>query len=238
MMPQVVPDYSEPLVGYRAWNILSNGLLSGLYQREPWPPRHAMAARCAGSVGANEHTEHQGAHLVNDVWTPAPVVECACGIYAMRHRAMMLQTIIGQLGQAPGALYLGSVALWGRVILHQAGFRAERAYPGPGAVWLRLPDRLLHNLSTQAQTELSKTTAARLRARVLALYGLPDVGNPYDREDRELFDHIEYMRRLRTPIIEWPAAVGLPQVSATIQPFPTLPVVPPSWIRRLMGGSI
>ena len=58
----------------------------------------------------------------------APVAGCTCGIYAMKsEHVQVLQ------GNPPGfqETYIarGRVALWGRVIEHEFGYRAEFAYP-------------------------------------------------------------------------------------------------------------
>ena len=77
----------------------------------------------------------------------APTFTCKCGYYAMKHVA-----------DIPTAKVYGRVALWGRVIEHAAGFRAQYAYPQvffarPGVS----PDdrRLVQNLAEQYGCEVA-----------------------------------------------------------------------------------
>lgn len=70
-----------------------------------WVPNEAFRAVC-----------DQGAHAV------IPSRECSCGVYAVRRR--------DDLGGEPSPpLVIGMVALWGRVLEYECGYRAERAYP-------------------------------------------------------------------------------------------------------------
>lgn len=56
---------------------------------------------------------------------PAPSAGCSCGIYAHRSREAALQQA---RRSGPGSI-VGEVELWGRVVEHEHGFRAERALP-------------------------------------------------------------------------------------------------------------
>jgi hypothetical protein len=51
----------------------------------------------------------------------APNVDCSCGLHATRDVDLLRRT------KSPSVL--GRVALWGRVVEHQHGFRAQFAYP-------------------------------------------------------------------------------------------------------------
>lgn len=55
----------------------------------------------------------------------APAEGCTCGIYAANDRAVAERYGQGGLG----TYVLGRVALWGKVIIYDQGFRAEYAYP-------------------------------------------------------------------------------------------------------------
>jgi hypothetical protein len=101
----VFPDRfgDEPIVAWRGWNVRS-GLLGSLNHGTDWPPWQPFTAIC----GKGNHQ--------------APALKCACGIYAAREETMLQQE--GYLGAA-----YGLVKLWGRVISHEKGFRAEHAYP-------------------------------------------------------------------------------------------------------------
>ncbi len=97
---------TEPIVGHREWDLTHSHRLAGIVSRAEWPAGEAVRARCS------EHPEHR-----------APEPDCDCGLYAERE-------LIGWKhpdGRLPSAY--GTVALWGRVIEHENGWRAEYAYP-------------------------------------------------------------------------------------------------------------
>ena len=109
----------EPIEGWRAWN------LSGTEGRpllEPagsgsgaWQPRSAMIARCRVpallTVGVGRHD--------------APDPRCTCGIYAGRS-----VDVFGRMRPAwPPPPVIGTLAMWGRIVEHERGWRARYAYP-------------------------------------------------------------------------------------------------------------
>lgn len=106
---------AEPIVGWRYWRFTAgSGRLTSVTQRGfTWEVERPLVARCVG-----------GGH-------PAPDVGCNCGIHAsadlagLRDHALCL---------APGALVVGEVALWGRVVLDDHGYRGEVA--APRRLWL------------------------------------------------------------------------------------------------------
>ena len=73
-----------------------------------WVPGRVMNAICVG-----------GGH-------PAPSVGCWCGISGARDMDALRQHGLCVL---PGALVVGEVDLWGRVLLESYGYRAEHARP-------------------------------------------------------------------------------------------------------------
>lgn len=91
----------EPIVGYRAYAVDDNVLLS--YNGVPWPHREPLQALCGGNVFAD-----------HDV----PKADCHCGIYAWNAQHL-----------CEDADVWGEVNLWGDVMLCPAGYRAEIAYP-------------------------------------------------------------------------------------------------------------
>lgn len=102
---------SEPILGWRVWAL--EGSIRGDRVRlrpiakrgKPWRPREPAIARC---------TTKPGHRLV-----PSP--NCRCGLHAT-HEPDLLR-------QARDPAVLGSVAMWGRVIEHERGYRAQLAYP-------------------------------------------------------------------------------------------------------------
>ncbi len=99
-----VPDYISPVVGYRVWQLDSTGLksLNGI----EWQPGKAFVAEC----------ENQGCH-------DAPQADCTCGVYATKSFAHLRWAGYAQYG------IFGEVRLWGTVVEHEQGWRAQFAYP-------------------------------------------------------------------------------------------------------------
>jgi len=107
------PDYAEPLIGWRVWCVVETkaGLrLASVIHDHEWPVGSETVARC------------EAAH-------DAPDLECACGIHAAREPAAVLSYLRGRDDPWTVARVLGRVQLWGRVVEHEGGWRAERAYP-------------------------------------------------------------------------------------------------------------
>lgn len=120
-----IPDYVAPVIGYRAWEWDGKQLTS--LNNEPWPSSRALTARCVKKI-------HQ---------SPAPADDCSCGVYAAKSYKH-LESIY-----PPHSLVHGEVWLWGKVVEHQLGYRAEFAYPKS----LTLP----FNINPRLETSRLKT---------------------------------------------------------------------------------
>jgi len=101
---------AEPILAWRAWTLSGRRDGSRLRlrpivgSRRPWPPFHPARAVCARPRGHH-----------------APDPACTCGLHATRTPDLLRRT------RDPAVV--GTVALWGRVIEHEHGYRAEFAYP-------------------------------------------------------------------------------------------------------------
>lgn len=107
----------ECLRGWRRWGTSSGDLVS--INGEPWPHYAPAVARCVRTVsGVTPHEE------------PAPLRSCSCGLYFARSLAA-LQNAGAHYGLDGGLRdsAIGSAKLWGRIVPHALGFRAEYAYP-------------------------------------------------------------------------------------------------------------
>jgi len=97
------PDYISPIVGYRVWQ-WDAGLksLNGIQ----WRPQQALTSVCRA----------QGRHEL-------PEARCTCGIYASKSLSHLRR-----LGYTERRI-CGDVSLWGMVVEHEEGWRAQFAYP-------------------------------------------------------------------------------------------------------------
>jgi DNA-binding CsgD family transcriptional regulator len=115
------PNNVSPIVGYRAWRWNTSGfahsaLLSSL-NGELWYPGRALAAACRHPIGWTVQAQAGNKHH------EAPQMECGCGIYAVKTPDLLSGVHFAPLGP------YGEVHLWGTVVEHSLGWRAQYAYP-------------------------------------------------------------------------------------------------------------
>ena len=85
-------------------------------------PREKIEARCEqySTIGTlvlrKDHSEQQAPHL-----------NCMCGIYAYKEKPRLLREI-GKTNSGLRLVY-GEINLWGKVIEHEDGYRAQFGYP-------------------------------------------------------------------------------------------------------------
>lgn len=130
----MIPDFFEPLTAYRAFDVHENGLLVGQAHTEPWPPYQPFVARCGALTG-----DGWKGHIVNGAFVAAPVFGCDCGIHALKDGAAAQKRVEADRDpfsgfgfsyrDRPDGRAWGTVKVWGRVIEHADGYRAEFAYP-------------------------------------------------------------------------------------------------------------
>ncbi len=101
---------SEAIESWRAWTLAGSrdGTDASLRpiagDGRPWPERRPARAEC--------RRRHRG---------PVPDPWCSCGLHAVHDPDALRRT------RDPAVI--GTVALWGRVVEHANGYRAELAYP-------------------------------------------------------------------------------------------------------------
>jgi hypothetical protein len=100
-----IPDYISPIVGYRVWDWDATGLRS--LNSERWFPGRALTAKC-------RTIDHE-----------SPADGCSCGVYAAKNY-QHLQKISSS---CVDDVVHGEVYLWGKVVEHDLGYRAQFAYP-------------------------------------------------------------------------------------------------------------
>lgn len=116
--PHPAATGDEVIIGWRCWFVLPHeGILRPIFRRGLiWRPGEAQAAICP------------------DEPHDAPAEGCMCGLYAVCH-PMLLNEIHWDtappegIEKLPGVLVIGQVSMWGRVIQHERGWRAQHAYP-------------------------------------------------------------------------------------------------------------
>jgi len=139
-----IPDYISPIVGYRVWKWENTGLKSLCGER--WRPGHSLAARCRASVVVGPIAGR--AEAVHDAHEP-PQTNCTCGVYASKSLEQLLTT-----GYAKCGIH-GEVYLWGTVVEHELGWRAQFAYPKT----LFLPSDLIPSDTKEMECRLGALAA-------------------------------------------------------------------------------
>lgn len=100
----------EPIVAWRAWALGGSQQGDDPYLRpvaaraQKWHPREVAVASC------QRHRTHD-----------APALDCLCGLHASTSFDVLRRT------RCPAVI--GRVALWGRIVEHERGYRASFGYP-------------------------------------------------------------------------------------------------------------
>ncbi len=122
------PDYASTITGWKAWN-------QGTYGNK---------IRLQSGMGSVWSPDPLKAVCIN-LPHSAPREDCSCGIYATRTMEQLLRNWWHREG-----MILGKVALWGKVIIHHEGYRAEWAQPLE--IWVPrdkvgwVPDLMIYNI--------------------------------------------------------------------------------------------
>ena len=135
-----VPDYISPVIAYRAWRCDAAGLKSVC--GELWHPRQPLAARCrvadCKAFVGRAHDAHE-----------PPQTNCTCGVYAAKTFHHLCS-----VGYAKCGIH-GEVYLWGAVVEHELGWRAQFAYPKT----LFLPPDLIPSDTKEMEARLGALAA-------------------------------------------------------------------------------
>lgn len=113
---------NKPIIGWRAWEFLHPHFLADVNKRHIWVPGEKIEARCHLFTGnllfpTQEHV--------------APEFRCQCGIHAFKNSGVLGHEIMtGWNFTVPNETrFIGEVSLWGKIIVHRLGYRAQFAYP-------------------------------------------------------------------------------------------------------------
>lgn len=111
-MTERIPDLTEEIVGWRAWDFREPTILKA-------PRLYSVTQRSSWRAGA--WTVAECAYGCQDV----PGDRCSCGLYAATSRAHL-----SDLGyDAMHGVVVGEVGLAGKVVVGEMGYRAEKARP-------------------------------------------------------------------------------------------------------------
>lgn len=119
-----VPDVVEPVQGWRIWKVLKG---SGPPQLRSlngalWYPGERHAARCSPSSTHGPRPKDPLNHAT-------PESACRCGVYAAGSQRDAEELALFFMERGEAMVALGRVALWGKVVVHEKGYRAQFAYP-------------------------------------------------------------------------------------------------------------
>lgn len=109
-------SYAEAILGWRLWQVIesepsSYRLAAWSTDRLVWPPLVRAQGHCL--LGGRGHA--------------VPDRRCGCGLYAFRTRELAERALAAEMRPVP--CVLGQVSLWGRVVEHREGWRAQFGYP-------------------------------------------------------------------------------------------------------------
>lgn len=114
-----LPDRLGYTRGWRAWYLGRDDTLRSVLARlrnVRWRPGEPVSADCDEEY---EH-EHEYEHA-------APGIDCNCGLHAGRSAEQALR--FGAFDDPLERIVVGEVALWGTIVEHDRGWRAQKAYP-------------------------------------------------------------------------------------------------------------
>lgn len=121
-----VPDtYVEPFTAYRAWNWTTEGVTS--LNGERWTPKQPFEAKCPQHEDLRSMQAACSTPEAKKFWCgkrhDVPDPNCTCGMYAGINMQHMID-----IGYIQRGIH-GEVSLWGRLMRHTLGWRAQFAYP-------------------------------------------------------------------------------------------------------------
>lgn len=125
-----VPDFMEPIVGWRFWLVNGDNHLTGWgnpsIRGHVWPCYEPSVAVHRGYYPCN------GQVLCHDRRNGVVASYNGCGHYALKSIDMLssiVQDIICYSHAKRERLIIGQVNLWGTIVEHTKGYRAQFAYP-------------------------------------------------------------------------------------------------------------
>jgi hypothetical protein len=128
------------IVAYRVWRVFWEDSAGG-----------SAAEPRMGSAHYGRIVWESGLPMVGEIDTERP--QRRTGIHAYSDATHMIAGSIAPCLQAPGVIVVGTVSLWGKVIVYERGYRAQFAYPRK-LCWTNGDPKLLHQLAAIYGCEL------------------------------------------------------------------------------------
>lgn len=126
-----VPDLIEPVLAWRYWRVVPE--TRQLLSREIWPhyqaleARHQMHTLQAWQQDYDQARERMLACTGSPCPPHMPNVLPGCGIYGFKEGTRLFVELGHQ--EQTQSMVVGRVALWGRLIEHEDGWRGQYGYP-------------------------------------------------------------------------------------------------------------
>jgi hypothetical protein len=162
-----IPDYSEVMVGWRAWKIEASTVerlkqdpdswplhktrirLRSATRNDLWEPRVEIEAKCPRVKAGRVRGHHD-----------PPGEACTCGLYTAKTREHLLSMGYQMYDGNYWFCVVGRVSLWGKVVEGTQGWRSEFAYPAelfvPFEAWeLATPLREVYGVPVQLNNILA-----------------------------------------------------------------------------------
>jgi hypothetical protein len=114
---------AAPVIGWRVWIVSATAdgpRLGSVLHDQVWAPGTTALASC-------QRRDELSAEPIPPHLTPS--LECGCGFHAARDPVDAVSYLRGRDEPATVCRVLGEVALWGRLVKTEAGWRASAAYP-------------------------------------------------------------------------------------------------------------
>ena len=124
-----------PIIAYRGWRVSGKNLFPlGVFfpndrpgtKNEVFVPQKLMVAKCF-HIESHSPFWSLFSPLCRKSDEKPPTDNCSCGIYAVKNLNNVVVEYRDTWSDFP--IIFGKVALWGKIIEHEKGYRAEFAYP-------------------------------------------------------------------------------------------------------------
>jgi hypothetical protein len=128
-LEEIVRFDSEPIVAWRVWMLIMEDSepvsLRSVSYRIRWKPGRPTRAHCIFNLkprqaGMTYSWQHAG--------ESAPCLAHTCGVYALKYPAGLAEWGTHYANNM-AVRVVGQVSLWGKVLEHELGYRAEYGYP-------------------------------------------------------------------------------------------------------------